>query len=128
MNCRMENTLATEASPKAHAEPVLRMTDSAIHQIKEVIAQQGLVDHFLSIRVVPAGCSGLGYDLNLEKEARPGDLIWEQGGIRLATDAMSGQYLSGTEMAYVSSATASGFKFNNPNAKSSCGCGSSFSA
>jgi len=78
--------------------------------------------------VVPAGCSGFGYDLNLTKEAQPNDLVWEQDGVKIATDEMSKQYLIGTEVDYVTGLHGSGFKFNNPNAKSSCGCGSSFSA
>ena len=78
-------------------------------------------------RVVPSGCSGFGYDLNLVQDAKPGDTSWEQEGIKMATDPMSLQYLGGTSVDYVSSSTGEGFKFNNPNAKSSCGCGQSFS-
>jgi iron-sulfur cluster assembly protein len=121
-----QTTQTTEAKPST--KPALTMTPAALAQVKDVITQQGLEGHYLTIRVVPSGCSGLGYDLNILKESRPGDLIWEQDGVMLATDAMSSQYLVGTEMDYVASTTASGFKFNNPNAKSSCGCGSSFNA
>ena len=80
------------------------------------------------MRVVPAGCSGLGYDLNLVKESKAGDLVWNQDGVQICTDAMSITYLQGTTVDYLTSETQSGFKFENPNAKSSCGCGSSFSA
>ena len=80
------------------------------------------------MRVVPAGCSGLGYDLNLVKETKEGDLVWEQDGVKIATDVLSTQYLKGTQVDYVKTDTSAGFKFENPNAKSSCGCGSSFSA
>jgi iron-sulfur cluster assembly accessory protein len=76
---------------------------------------------------VPAGCSGLGYDLNLVKESKAGDQVWEQDGVKIATDALSAQYLGGTQIDYVTSITGAGFKFENPNAKSSCGCGTSFS-
>lgn len=109
-------------------KPVLTLTATAVAQLKEVMQQQNLADHVLAIRVVPAGCSGLGYDLNLVKEGKPGDTTWQQDGITIVTDAISTKYLTGTEMDYVKGDTASGFKFNNPNAKSSCGCGSSFSA
>jgi iron-sulfur cluster assembly protein len=88
----------------------------------------GLEGHYLTVRVVPAGCSGMGYDLNLSKDPVAGDKIWEQDGLKIATDEMSTSYLNGTEVDYVSSLQGAGFKFNNPNAKSSCGCGSSFSA
>jgi iron-sulfur cluster assembly accessory protein len=76
---------------------------------------------------VPAGCSGFGYDLNLVKDVAPGDVVGEQDGIRLVTDALSQQYLAGTEVDYVVGTTTAGFKFENPNAKSTCGCGTSFS-
>ena len=104
----------------------VQLTAAALAQVKTVIQAQGFQDYFFSIRVVPAGCSGLGYDLNLVKEAKAGDQVWEQDGVKIATDALSAQYLSGTHIDYVTSITGAGFKFENPNAKSSCGCGTSF--
>ena len=106
----------------------MTLTERAIAQVKQVIAEQQLEGHLLTVRVVPAGCSGLGYDLNLIKDIKEGDLVWEQDGVKMCTDLMSTQYLKGTIVDYLTSATQSGFKFENPNAKSSCGCGSSFSA
>jgi iron-sulfur cluster assembly accessory protein len=102
------------------------LTEAAVKQVKEVIKAQGFEGYYFSIRVVPAGCSGLGYDLNLVKETKPSDLTWEQDGVRIATDALSSKYLDGTKVDYVTSVTGAGFKFENPNAKSSCGCGTSF--
>lgn len=128
----MESTPTTSApgtapvAPQAPSDVAVRLTEAAIHQVKAVTKAQGFEGYFFSIRVVPAGCSGLGYDLNLVKESKAGDLIWEQDGVKIATDAMSHQYLAGTEIDYVSAITGAGFKFNNPNAKSSCGCGTSF--
>ncbi|AGC44296.1 MULTISPECIES: HesB/IscA family protein [Myxococcus] len=116
----------TSQAPQAAPQVAVRLTEAAVRQVKEVIKAQGFEGYFFSIRVVPAGCSGLGYDLNLVKESKAGDIVWEQDGVKLATDGMSGQYLGGTEIDYVSAITGSGFKFNNPNAKSSCGCGTSF--
>ncbi len=113
---------ATQANPMA---PV-QLTEAAVTQVKEVIKAQGFEGYYFSIRVVPAGCSGLGYDLNLVKEAKPNDHVWEQDGVRITTDALSSKYLLGTTVDFVSSVTGSGFKFDNPNAKSSCGCGTSF--
>jgi iron-sulfur cluster assembly protein len=115
----MENTTQTQT---------LRLTEAAVSQVKEIIKAQGFEGHFLTVRVVPAGCSGMGYDLNLSKETRAGDIVWEQDGLKIATDEMSQQYIGGTEVDYVSGLQGAGFKFNNPKAKSSCGCGSSFSA
>lgn len=125
----MENAVAIDVAPAPtlSAEPVMMLTPAAVAQVKEVIASQHLEGHYLTVRVVPAGCSGLGYDLNLIKETKAGDLVWQQEGISVCTDAMSATYLKGTQVDYVKGELASGFKFENPNAKSSCGCGSSFS-
>ena len=122
--------VALESAPVATADtkPAMVLTERAVLQIKDVIEQQKLQDHYLTVRVVPAGCSGLGYDLNLVKDTKAGDLIWEQDGVKIATDALSVGYLKGTQVDYVKTDTTAGFKFENPNAKSSCGCGSSFSA
>jgi iron-sulfur cluster assembly protein len=116
-----------DAAPTPEAGAPLRLTAQAVTQVKLVCQQQSFAAHHLSVRVVPSGCSGFSYDLNLIKDARPGDLVWEQDGVKVATDAQSARYLQGTEVDYVSNLQGAGFKFNNPNAKSSCGCGSSFS-
>jgi iron-sulfur cluster assembly accessory protein len=123
----METTTHTHAPAPVPSEQALKLTAKAVEQVKAVIQAQGFEGYFLSIRVVPAGCSGLGYDLNLVKEAKAGDVTWEQDGVKIATDALSTKYLGGTEVDYVVGDTGAGFKFNNPNARSSCGCGSSFS-
>ena len=127
----MDSTITTTPAPGTaqgpQSAPVpVRLTEGAVRQVKEVIKAQGFEGYFFSIRVVPAGCSGLGYDLNLTKEAKADDITWEQDGVKIATDAVSSQYLGGTTVDYVSSVTSAGFKFENPNAKSSCGCGTSF--
>lgn len=120
--------LPTPAEAPAPAKrTILMLTDAAIDQLKLVIKEQGFEGFFVAVRVVPAGCSGLGYDLNLVKESNPGDLVWEQGGLQICTDPVSQKYLTGTQMDYLTGDHSSGFKFSNPNAKSSCGCGTSFS-
>jgi len=125
----MQDTATTPVSPVAPATqaPVMTLTPAAVAQVKNVIQQQGFDGYYLTVRVVPSGCSGLGYDLNIQREAKPGDIVWEQEGVKIATDGMSRQYLAGTTVDYQTTPTHSGFKFENPNAKSSCGCGSSFS-
>jgi iron-sulfur cluster assembly protein len=123
----METTPQTAAAPQPQTSPALHLTAAAVAQVKNVIAAQGFEGYFLSIRVVPAGCSGFGYDLNLVKDAKADDLTWVQDGINVLTDALSTKYLGGTEVDYVVGETCAGFKFENPNAKSSCGCGTSFS-
>ena len=112
-------------TPPAGEQP-LRLTERAVAQVKEVIKAQGFDGYYLAIRVMPAGCSGLGYDLNLVKDTKAGDITWEQDGVKLVTDPMSKTYLGGTEVDYVTGIQGSGFKFANPNAKQSCGCGTSF--
>jgi len=125
----MDTSTATTAAPAPPATPAfpLKLTARAVEQVKAVQKQQGFEAYYLSVRVVPAGCSGFGYDLNLVKDVSTGDVVGEQDGIRLVTDALSQQYLAGTEVDYVVGTTAAGFKFENPNAKSTCGCGTSFS-
>ncbi len=125
----MESTTVPQSIAAAPAEqaPVVRLTDAAVAQVREVMKAQSFEGYVLSVRVVPAGCSGLGYDLNLVKEPRAGDIVWEQEGVKIATDPMSRRYLQGTEIDFVKSIQGAGFKFSNPNAKQSCGCGTSFS-
>ncbi len=112
---------------EAASTTIFALTERAVAQVKQVMKEQSFEGYLLTVRVVPAGCSGLGYDLNLMKESKPGDQIWEQDGVKICTDPISVKYLTGTQVDYVVSETASGFKFTNPNAKSSCGCGTSFS-
>ena len=125
----MDTSTATPAAPSRSSTPAfpLKLTARAVEQVKAVQKQQGFEGYYLSVRVVPAGCSGFGYDLNLVKDVSANDVVGEQDGIRLVTDALSQQYLAGTEVDYVVGTTAAGFKFENPNAKSTCGCGTSFS-
>jgi iron-sulfur cluster assembly accessory protein len=118
---------AATPAPESDPRSPVRLTPAAVQQVKAVMEAQNFQGYFFSIRVVPAGCSGLGYDLNLVKEAKANDHVWEQEGVRLTTDALSSKYLLGTEVDFVSGVTGSGFKFINPNAKQSCGCGTSFS-
>src|SRR5712671_642099 len=83
----------------------------------------------LRLAVVGGGCSGFQYSLDLEKEQRAGDLVFEVKGVRCFVDPMSSMYLMGVEIDYVEGQFGqSGFSFKNPNAKHTCGCGSSFSA
>jgi iron-sulfur cluster assembly accessory protein len=80
----------------------------------------------LRVAVRGGGCSGLEYALDFEVEARENDHIIEYDGLRVFVDPVSARYLQGTQIDYVMGATGAGFKFDNPNASGSCGCGSSF--
>ena len=82
----------------------------------------------LRVRVVPGGCSGFQYSLNIEEDSRQGDFIVDKFGVRLFVDMFSAQYLNGVEIDYTSNMMGSGCPFENPNATGGCGCGTSFSA
>ena len=82
----------------------------------------------LLVRVVPGGCSGFQYSLNIEEQSREGDFVLDEKGVRMFVDMFSAQYLNGVEIDYVTGVMGSGFTFKNPNATGSCGCGSSFTA
>ncbi len=108
----------------------LNVTESALAEIKNFMtAEEDLPDTAgLRVRVVPGGCSGFQYSLNIEEAPRMGDNVIEKDGVKLFVDMFSGQYLNGIQIDYVSSMMGSGFAFNNPNATGSCGCGTSFTA
>ena len=108
----------------------LEVTDAAVTEIKKFMAgEEGLPETSgLRVRVVPGGCSGFQYSLNIEEDSRQGDFVLDRGGIKLFVDMFSGQYLNGVKIDYVTGVMGSGFTFTNPNATGSCGCGSSFTA
>jgi iron-sulfur cluster assembly accessory protein len=108
----------------------LNVTDSAITEIKKFMeSEEGLPETSgLRVRVVPGGCSGFQYSLNIEEQSREGDFILDGKGVRMFVDMFSAQYLNGVEIDYVSGVMGSGFAFKNPNATGSCGCGTSFTA
>ncbi len=108
----------------------LDVTEAAIGEIKKFMAsEEGLPEGAgLRVRVVPGGCSGFQYSLNIEEESRQGDFVLDQSGVKLFVDMFSAQYLNGVKIDYVTGVMGSGFTFTNPNATGSCGCGTSFTA
>jgi iron-sulfur cluster assembly accessory protein len=108
----------------------MNVTDTAVNEIKKFMSsEEGLPETAgLRVRVVPGGCSGFQYSLNIEEESRQGDFVLNENGVRLFIDMFSAQYLNGVQIDYVSGVMGSGFAFNNPNATGGCGCGSSFTA
>jgi iron-sulfur cluster assembly protein len=106
----------------------LNLTAEAADKAREFLAAENLSPEVAGLRVavLPGGCSGFQYGLNLEEEAREDDEIIVSNGIRLYVDPFSSQYLQGTVIGYHSSFQGSGFTFSNPNASGGCGCGSSF--
>src|SRR5438270_8046397 len=117
-----------ETSPSEPQTPV-RLTDRAAAMVRETIERENLQGSGLRVAVVGGGCSGFQYSLDIEKDERPGDMVFEASGVKCFVDPMSSMYLLGVEIDYVESQFGqSGFSFKNPNAKHTCGCGSSFSA
>jgi iron-sulfur cluster assembly protein len=104
------------------------LTAEAADKAREFMADENLsaASAGLRVSVLPGGCSGFQYGLNLEDEPRDDDQVIESEGIRLFVDPFSVQYLTGTQIGYHSSFQGSGFTFSNPNATGGCGCGESF--
>ena len=108
----------------------LNVTEAAADEIKKFLASEDDLPEAagLRVRVVPGGCSGFQYSLNIEEESKMGDMIVDKYGIKLFVDMFSMQYLNGITVDYTSNMMGSGFTFENPNATGGCGCGTSFSA
>jgi iron-sulfur cluster assembly accessory protein len=123
-------TPTTAGAPTAAPTMTLHVTDSAVAEIKKFMtSEEGLPETAgLRVRVVPGGCSGFQYSLNIEEDSRQGDFILDEKGVKLFVDMFSGQYLNGVQIDYVTGVMGSGFTFTNPNATGSCGCGTSFTA
>jgi iron-sulfur cluster insertion protein len=107
---------------------MISLTNKAAEKVREIREAEDLGPQGLRLRVVGGGCSGFQYDLYFEDEIGEMDEECESEGIPLYVDMISFQYLDGTQIDYVESLQGAGFKFLNPQAKSTCGCGSSFSA
>ena len=106
----------------------LALTEKATQQVKKLLEDQNLHGAFLRMGVKGGGCSGLSYSLEFDSELGPHDKKFDIDGVAVVCDAKSYLYLNGTTLDYVTEGLQGGFTFNNPQAKSSCGCGTSFSA
>lgn len=104
------------------------LSPGAIKRVKELQESQNLRDAFLRMGVKGGGCSGLSYNLEFDSELRKFDKQFEVDGVKVVVDAKSYLYLNGSTLDYVTQGLTGGFTFVNPNAKSSCGCGTSFTA
>jgi iron-sulfur cluster assembly accessory protein len=119
----------TEQQAEA-AGVTLNLTDKAAQEVTKFIAAEGVpVENAgLRVSVLPGGCSGFKYSLNIEERALDDDMVIEVNSVRVFVDGFSAQYLNGITIDYTSSMQGSGFTFSNPNASGGCGCGSSFTA
>jgi iron-sulfur cluster assembly accessory protein len=107
---------------------MVTLTSKAVEKVKSIMASQTPVPAALRLGVVGGGCSGFSYSMQFENEKGMMDKEFDFDGLKLIVDATSFMYLDGCEVDYLETLEASGFKFNNPNVKSTCGCGSSFNA
>lgn len=106
---------------------MVNLTDAARTEVSRLIKENNLEDSVLRMGVRGGGCSGLSYTLGFDKDTSDYDHLFEfEGGVKVAVDMKSMLYLKGTEVDFTTDLLGGGFKFNNPNARKSCGCGSSF--
>ena len=113
-------------SAPASTTPVV-LTPAAITKVKEIMSTQDPVPAGLRIGVVGGGCSGFQYSMSFENAAGMMDKVVRFDDLKVFVDATSAMYLNGCQVDYVETLEAAGFKFENPQVKSTCGCGSSFS-
>lgn len=104
----------------------LIFSNAAAHKVRELISEEGNPDLKLRVAISGGGCSGFQYGFSFDEERAEDDLAIENGGVTLIVDPLSLQYLMGAEIDYTESLTGAQFVIRNPNAKTTCGCGSSF--
>jgi len=117
------------SQPESLAEPLppVAITAKAVEMVKLTRDQEGMDASFgLRVAVMGGGCSGFQYALDFEQEARETDTVMELDGLRVFVDPVSARYLEGVTIDYVFGMQGAGFKFHNPRATGTCGCGSSF--
>jgi iron-sulfur cluster insertion protein len=116
-------------TPTPVAAPnLIHVTEAAASKIKDLLVEENKAESGLRVFVQGGGCSGFQYGLMIEESGGVGDQTFESNGIKLYVDPVSLSYLKGAEVDFVDTITGGGFTIKNPNATSTCGCGSSFSA
>jgi iron-sulfur cluster assembly accessory protein len=123
-----ESAMASITTPGVETAPqaAVTLTPTAASKVKEIMAQQNPVPSGLRIGVVGGGCSGFSYSMSFENAPGVMDKVYNFHDLKVYVDATSAMYLNGCVVDYVETIEAAGFKFENPNVKSTCGCGSSF--
>ncbi|WP_316978759.1 iron-sulfur cluster insertion protein ErpA [Shumkonia mesophila] len=114
-------------TPLATADTGLRIADSAARRIAHLVKEEKTEGLMLRVTVSGGGCSGFQYGFGLDTDSGEDDVVFETAGARVVVDRMSLDLLAGAELIYVDDLMGSYFKLDNPNAASTCGCGSSFS-
>jgi len=106
-------------------EMIVSLTEKAAEKVKQLLAKENKPDYGLRVGVTPGGCSSYMYDIGIEKEPKQDDLIIEDKGVRIFINPESIAFMKGSTVDYLDALTNAGFKINNPNVKTSCGCGHS---
>ena len=106
-------------------EMIVALTEKAANKVKQMLEKENKKDYGLRVGVVMGGCSGYMYDISFEKEPKSSDTIIEEKGIKIFMNPESIAFMKGSTVDYKEGLQNAGFKFNNPNAKRSCGCGHS---
>ena len=105
---------------------MITVTENAAKKVKEYFKELGKPNAALRVKIEGGGCSGFQYDLGPDDNKNADDLVYESNGVVIYIDPQSDTFLNGSQLDFVDSLHESGFKVNNPNSKSSCGCGQSF--
>lgn len=121
------NNSENNTTPENQSKPLLTMTTAAISKVKAMMDKDGKAGYGLRVGVVTGGCAGLSYEMRFQKNPYDNDFVLEQEGLKIFINDESLSFLKGMEIDYIDTLKESGFKYKNPNAKSSCGCGTSFS-
>lgn len=108
--------------------PIVTLTETALQEVKRLLEVQGISQGGLRLGVKGGGCSGLSYTINFDEKIGEFDTVCEREGVKVIVDAKSAIYLTGMQLDYQKDLVSGGFKFINPNATKTCGCGESFSA
>lgn len=123
-----EHNAQQPASQGDAVQPAVNLTPKALEMVKKMLAKEGLgPEQGLRVSVVGGGCSGFQYSLNFDAK-KDGDTVTVLDGVQIFVDEVSSQYIAGTTLDYVEGLHGAGFRFDNPRATRTCGCGSSFSA
>lgn len=129
MVSEMNEVVLTRKEAKAKPQEIkkdLVLTEKAAKKLVQLMAEEQKAGYGLRIQVVPGGCSGFSYGLDFDNQVKEGDTVLNQHGVTIYVDAESMSQVTGAKIDYVDGLQGSGFKIDNPNAQSSCGCGKSF--
>ena len=115
-------------SPGTTETPIVTLTDAALKEVRRLLDLQGITEGGLRLGVKGGGCSGLSYTVNFDEKVSEYDTVNEFEGVKIIVDAKSAIYLTGMQLDFQKDLVSGAFKFMNPNASKTCGCGESFSA